>query len=132
MLPYDKLFWARVDASGVCWEWKGYVSSDGYGCLFRRAVGSRKAHRYAWELLVGDIPEGLTIDHLCLNKRCVNPDHMELVSRAVNVSRARQRTHCKNGHQLSGSNLAAKVKDTGRRCLTCKAEQSRRYRARKH
>jgi hypothetical protein len=101
-------FWERVDRSGDCWPWLGPLTADGYG----KAVKDRKpvrAHRLAYELLKGPIPAGLTIDHLCRNRRCVNPDHMEPVTNRVNVLRgigptavrARQ-TVCIRGHALDG------------------------------
>jgi hypothetical protein len=83
-------FWSKVDASGDCWEWTGYTDQDGYG---RVGVGRRvdqrtiPAHRYAWELMVGPIPEGLEIDHLCFNRPCVNPDHLEPVTHTENMRR---------------------------------------------
>jgi hypothetical protein len=81
-------FWSKVDASGICWEWTGRTNSEGYGHF--RLEGTpgpiAMAHRFAWESLVGPITEE-TLDHLCLNKRCVNPDHLEPVSRAENTRR---------------------------------------------
>ena len=76
-------FWSKLDSQLPligCWEWRGAGSANGYGS-FR--VGSRNlcAHRVSYELLVGPIPAGLQIDHVCPNRRCVNPDHLEPVSR---------------------------------------------------
>jgi hypothetical protein len=80
-------FWSYVTKTEGCWEWKGAKDGDGYGHLgvAGSVVG---AHRYAYELLVGPIPEGLHLDHLCRNRPCVNPDHLEPVTQAVNVGRA--------------------------------------------
>lgn len=79
-------FWAQVDKTQTCWLWTGSGTPTGYGQI---GVNGRKqyVHRYAYELLVGPIPEGLTIDHLCRNPPCVNPSHMEPVTQAENTRR---------------------------------------------
>lgn len=98
-------------ASTGCWVWRG-TSKRGYGQI---TVGRRqlRAHRYAYELLIGPIPESLQIDHLCSTPACVNPTHMEPVTQAENVRRAfeRARAHpteprsqCRNGHPLTVEN----------------------------
>ncbi len=87
-----------------------------------------KAHRWIYQYMVGEIPEGWTIDHLCRNTSCVNPDHLEAVTHKENVLRGfgptalnARKTHCKNGHLLDGDNL--KVEDYGsRRCKLCQEE----------
>lgn len=78
--------WSKVDASGDCWEWIGGLTQTGYAKLKVNSK-TRLGHRLVWELLVGPIPDGLTLDHLCRNRACVNPDHLEPVSVAVNVMR---------------------------------------------
>ena len=104
-------FWSKVDRSGDCWIWGAYVNNTGYGIV---KVDGRceKAHRIAYQISVGPIPDGLTIDHLCRNKTCVNPAHMEPVTIRVNVLRGgcppaqnARRTHCPSGHPYSGGNL---------------------------
>jgi hypothetical protein len=70
-------FWARVEKTPTCWNWTAAKTTDGYGSLWNRE--SRRAvytHRYSYELNVGPIPDGLTIDHLCRNRACCNPDHL--------------------------------------------------------
>ena len=86
-------FWKKVEKTDTCWLWTGTKRSDGYGRFFRTGAKlSTPVHRYAYELLVGTIPDGLTIDHVyaygCRNRHCVNPNHLEPVTRAVNTHRA--------------------------------------------
>jgi len=87
-------FLDRIDVNPVtsCWEWQGYRNRAGYGKL-----GVRYTHRIAYELWVGEIPEGLEIDHLCRNTSCLCPDHLEAVTSAENHRRLRG-THCSEGH----------------------------------
>ena len=123
LVELERRFDQYVDATGDCWLWLGALDRDGYGQV---SVSSRtrRAHRWVWTVLVGEIPKGLVIDHLCRVKSCVNPDHMEPVTRAENVMRgygppakhARQ-SHCNRGHPLSGDNL---YQARGRRyCRAC-------------
>ena len=74
-----------IDEKG-CWNWSGYLSLKGYGKFYADGK-NHKAHRYSYEYFVGIIPEDLQIDHLCLNKSCVNPSHMELVTSRENTYR---------------------------------------------
>ena len=91
----DDRLWRRIDIGdpAACWEWTGGRSSAGYGYI---TAGGRKqpVHRVVYELLVGPIPEGLALDHLCRNVRCVNPDHLEPVTWRENVRRG---LRCKDG-----------------------------------
>lgn len=103
-----------------CWYWTGAINSRGYGQWGVNGV-SRSTHRVAYELLVGPIPDGMTIDHLCLIKRCCNPAHLEVVTGAVNAGRyAALITHCPQGHPLSGSNLITKTNARGKTYRNCR------------
>jgi hypothetical protein len=136
-------FWRHVDKRGAdeCWPWLSTKSDDGYG-KFRAVAGQPKvmAHRYAYELLVGPIPEGLQIDHVrargCIRKDCVNPAHLEPVTALVNNHRSDNLTAvnaakqtCPRGHAYD----RRYVRKDGRRervCSTCQLEAQRRHYAR--
>ena len=106
-------FIAKVDMSGPCWTWTAAKNSKGYGCF-----GRHLAHRWAYEQWVGPIPLFMTIDHLCCNKLCVRPTHLEVVTLAENNRRkAERQTHCKRGHELSGPNCL--VTERQRKCRAC-------------
>lgn len=123
-------FWSNVEKTGTCWLWAGSKTQGGYG---QARFGGRTAgaHRIAYTLLVGPIPNGLEIDHLCRVRACVNPAHLEPVTHTENVRRwAATITHCKYGHELTSDNLIPS--HPNRACLTCNREQDRaRYAARK-
>lgn len=82
----EKRFWAKVDV-GDCWEWTATRHPQGHGMFTPPQSNPVYAHRFAYELLVGPIPPGLTLDHLCRNRGCVNPDHLQPVTQRVNVLR---------------------------------------------
>lgn len=121
-----------------CWVWTGAKVRDGYGVICEGGNHGRnlRAHRVAYELLVGQIPSGLVIDHLCRNRACVNPAHLEPVTvrenilrgRSVMAERAKQEV-CSRGHMLSGDNLFSP--SSGQRgCRECARQKGREYRAR--
>lgn len=118
---------------GDCWEWQAYKDKDGYG-KFRFDNKHHRAHRFVYELLVGDIPDGLVTDHLCKNTSCVNPDHLEPVTVAENLRRgesiqarnARKR-ECIRGHEYSEH--GGMSSDGYRFCRTCAREMKRERRA---
>lgn len=134
---HEARFFSNVaeDASG-CWIWTGRTSR-GYGDF---SVGEQlhiRAHRWAYELLVGPIPEGLTLDHLCRTPACVHPWHLDPTPIGVNVLRGNaptainaRKTHCVHGHPFDEENTYREG-DGYRRCRTCRREAGRRYRAKK-
>lgn len=119
--------WARVQKADEpgCWLWLGAVNENGYGRMGAggRSDGTPYVHRVSWELERGPIPEGMTIDHLCLVKTCVNPAHLELVTLAENIRRAKRRlTHCKHGHEFTEENTYWR-KECRRMCRACRTER---------
>ena len=116
-----------------CWEWQRSLR-NGYGqCA--ASFGTRQAHRAVYAALGGDIPEGLELDHLCRNPRCVRPSHLEPVTRRENARRTpylaekTQRTECPQGHLLDAANAYIKPNGT-RRCRRCNTDQARERRRR--
>jgi hypothetical protein len=121
-------FWSKVTPMGNCWLWTG-AKSRGYGSF--RHPFSPLPHRVSYRMLVGEIPEGHEIDHLCRNTLCVRPDHLEPVTPRVNVLRSGNvaahyaaRDECKWGHPFSPENT--EMQGTVRLCLTCRAHNSLR------
>lgn len=109
-----------------CWLWEGNIERGGYG-LFKYKCINRSAHRAAYRLFVGEIPDGLVLDHKCRTRCCVNPAHLEAVTQKENVRRSmpwhvcqkfKMQTHCKSGHELNQENTY--VKPNGERnCRPC-------------
>ncbi len=116
----------------TCWIYEGPRFKDGYG----KAPGGKLVHREVYEALVGSIPPGLEIDHLCRNRACYNPLCLEPVTHAENMRRSKpwsyqkRKTECPSGHPYAGENLRI-AKDGGRECVTCrKASSMKAYRKR--
>lgn len=130
------------DDPSKCWEWDGEKNERGYG---RASIDgkTRPAHRAVYEHLRGPVPEGLVLDHLCRNRLCVNPDHLEPVTNTTNIMRGvgvgaqnASKTHCINGHEFTPENtrLNKPVHPNGdptRTCRQCHRDRQRRYHAAK-
>ncbi|PSJ29819.1 HNH endonuclease [Streptosporangium nondiastaticum] len=129
-------FLDKVTRTAGCWTWTGSVKPNGYG-QFRVGKRVRTAHRVAYELAHGEIPDGLVIDHLCRRRDCVRPDHLEAVTQRINVRRgissaahrARQ-THCCRGHAFDAANTYVAPNGT-RKCRRCRATAQDRARRRR-
>jgi hypothetical protein len=141
-------FWSKVSVQpNECWLWTGAPDKDGYGS-FSRNGRNRRAHRVSYEALVGPIAAGFETDHLChtrdescdgsrcLHRRCVNPSHLEPVSRVENNRRNRSfaavnaaKTHCDNGHKFTAENTY--INHGKRHCRPCNRARVARYKARK-
>lgn len=123
-----KAFWRNVAKNDGCWMWGARLDQTGYGRVYIRARGHRfsvAAHRLAYMLLVGDIPHGLELDHLCRVRSCVRPDHLEPVTHYENDRRgahpnaiAHRTGICRRGHEISGAN-AYRRKDGRKQCWQC-------------
>jgi hypothetical protein len=121
--------------SNGCWQWRGSLANGGYGHYsVRRTIFY--AHRFSYWLYKGDIPKGLDLDHLCRNRGCVNPDHLEIVTNKENVLRGTgssaqyaRRDRCKNGHKFDDTNT--KLRGRARVCRKCSAIRCRIYKAKK-
>lgn len=119
-------FWSYVEKSDGCWRWLGFIGKEGYGRFgARKGTTSTLAHRVSYELSVGPIPQGLEIDHLCRNRACVNPSHLEPVTREINIRRGispaarhAKKTHCIRGHEFTVDNIYWGPKNA-RHCRTC-------------
>ena len=128
-------FWAKVDQDGPggCWLWTAALYRNGYG-IFNVRGRSCLAHRVAYELAIGPIPEGLQIDHVrargCMHRHCVNPAHLEAVTQRENLLRGdtvtaanAAKTHCPQGHAYDEANTMAQT-DGGRKCRQCQRDRA--------
>lgn len=127
-------FLAKINiCKSGCWEWTGSLYFNGYG-QFRNGNHTGRAHRFAYEYFIDSIPQGMTLDHLCRNRKCVNPYHLEIVSRKINVLRGvgitaiySKATHCIHGHPFNKENTY--INPQGRRkCRLCNKYNTRKYR----
>lgn len=133
MPPSDaERFHQRIRMRDGCWEWLGKRTAAGYG-QFRCENRQLYAHRWSYEHHVGPIPDGLTIDHLCRNRCCVNPGHLEPVTSHENMlrgtappARNARKTHCIRGHAFDEDNTSI-LPSGGRRCLACHRMRQRSY-----
>lgn len=126
-LDIDKLramdWWARVDIRGEheCWPWKQSSGSHGYGQTWD-GKSVRLAHRVAWVLHhEDDIPEDMTVDHTCYNRKCCNPRHLQLLPNKENARNNgnSRKTHCPKGHEYTSENVYIQPSNGSRRCRAC-------------
>lgn len=133
-------FWAKVQIDGAgCWRWSGATDGKGYGKIGNKMVRNSPmfAHRVAYEALVGPIPDGLVMDHLCRVCCCVNPVHLEPVTQRENLLRGighaavnASKAACHRGHEFTDENTYKYIgsdKTWHRRCRACQRERSLRY-----
>ena len=110
-------FFSKVDMTDDCWLWQASLDKHGYGQV---NIGRKiyRSHRVSYSLIKGDIPKGLDLDHLCRVRSCVNPDHLEAVTRSVNLKRGmmhnKLKTACPSGHEYDVVDLYGR-----RRCSVC-------------
>ena len=127
---------SKISTGKNCWEWKAYKKPSGYGiCQFRKKV--QMAHRAMYELFVEDIPIGKQIDHLCRNRSCVRPSHLEVVDQRTNILRGNgyyavnsRKTTCPKGHLYTSENTKIQTSDSGKEriCRICHRRRKRNYR----
>jgi hypothetical protein len=132
-LTTEERFWQKVivpEGVSDCWLWRGAISKGGYGNFHVTAGKWAVAHRVSYEMHKGPVPEGLDLDHLCRVRHCVNPDHVEAVTRQVNLlrgiggrlagERQRSKTHCKQGHEFTTENTAIGKRGTPKEQRLCR------------
>lgn len=122
-----------VDFTNECWEWLGSKYQNGYG-KYNRSM----AHRVSYELTKGHVPEDMCLDHLCKNRSCVNPEHLEIVTLVENVMRGEsqhalnaKKSYCKNGHEFTLKNTYRRKDRATRECKTCRNAAGTKYIAKK-
>ena len=129
-------FWSKVDETRTCWIWVGAIDNHGYG-KFRYKGRALGAHRIAYMLYYDkDIPEDKQLDHLCRNRSCVNPKHLEIVTQETNIQRGvwdRRKGMCVKGlHKLTPQNTYVNPTTGKTRCITCRNAYRRKYWLEKH
>lgn len=131
-------FWSRVVVGDSCWLWDGAHIPSGYGSIADGSNKQKGTHRVVVELLTGaPVPPEMHVDHLCRNKGCVNPDHLEVVTPRINTLRGggptavnATKTHCKRGHEFTPENTYI-IRD-GRSCRACDKARLSRYGEKRH
>lgn len=131
--PAAERFWVKVEKTDGCWNWTGATQAGGYGRFSGEDRKPVLVHRWSYKALVGPIPEGMTLDHLCKNTRCVNPEHLEVVSREANAYRGSRnaiKTQCDHGHEFTPENTYVPPgRPHVRDCRTCRRANYDRRRA---
>lgn len=143
----EQRFWQKVNKNGPlpenlpqlgqCWLWLGWDNGKGYG---KFDFGNKKiyAHRFSYQISIGEIPQGLVLDHLCRNRICVNPNHLEPKTNKQNLLATgskirnngklqREKTHCLMGHEFNEENTYL-TKTKQRHCRKCRAARERKRR----
>lgn len=117
-------FWSKIEFTDKCWNWLGCKDTNGYGYL-SYMYKNYMAHRITYQRLIGSIPKGLQLDHLCRNRHCVNPNHLEPVTTQENTRRGnsglfnKSKTHCKREHEYTKANTYI-YSDGRRECRQCR------------
>ena len=132
MVKLDERFWSKVQKTESCWVWIAGHTTAGYGGYWLNGKIHR-AHRLAFLDAGGIIPDGKVIDHLCRNRGCVNPEHLEAVTNKVNHERGSraQQTECKWGHPYTSENTFRNKRNGTRSCRICRNLAVERCKARK-
>lgn len=124
-----------IDPETNCWNWKQSTGRKGYGQMGFNGETGRRAHRVFYEYFKGPIPAGLVLDHLCSNRRCVNPSHLDPVTQRENLRRAglTLESTCKHGHAMTPENVEIRKRDnrTFRNCRECSRIRLRELKRRK-
>jgi hypothetical protein len=133
LIPVVERILARIAIDErECWAWQG-ATCFGYGVvgMGRRSDGTQQTHRALYEIVVGPVPDGMQLDHLCRNRACCNPDHLEVVTRRENIMRGEstaainaRKTHCKRGHEFTPENVH-RGPTGARQCITCTRMRTR-------